>query len=844
MKACARIQLSPHTPVTQHSGMWLYAFLLSIFIKTFCSADAAGFVRPLLLQRGTSYLLKLGYSQEIADVTASRANLPLGSTRVSEQFSRTGGAQRFTGLPAWAFQACLTTASSQQQRTAGAGLITPGENPVARACYFNRGSRCWLLAPESGGRGAASESLLSSQGTALPTPEDCSQSPRSTALWPPRGFRDFPPSTFAVHKHIFSVWREVAEELGFQEYKGPSVESSSLFSHFGRHAPTHANPSRAASLPPHIYRLEGSEGLCLRPELTPSLVRMLQREELHRPSSFARRWFCIERVWRHERPGLGRRREHFQLNMDIAFPSRLQQAREVASPVSSFQVKGRKRQQGQPLNENACGLEEFRVLAVAELIAAAARIFQRLGLKSADVRIRVGSRALLCDLLSLLGFEASSDNKDDACMQASFATPLAGAAAAGFAAFEASSAGRMGRALRVLDRASKRSRAETEEALGEALGISCEASSRLFERIRSFDISDDAAVQQVAACSRFLSGSRPSSKTEVAKDASSPHAILASVKEMRMLLWLLQEVYGVRDWVDVDLSIVRGLHYYTGIVFEAFDAENAFRAILGGGCYGERLSSSTCTQATRGFQGVGLGMGDCVLFELLQRKRLLPANKAILDVVVILRQPKRVRRLCNDVESRAVKEEGTHVNQQTWDADRSSSHTFLPLPQVAEAQALCRKLRAKGLKVELLLPPQSSVRASLRHAQSLGAKGVVFVAALPGTECNRDIRSAAGELVEKSEAFISPEENRVADERERRTRIQFQVLLRQSGPKGLLQGTEVIGEDQVLFKSANANSSSGLDAGKPPREALFRMLKVFRTASRAAAFLKGHFNQF
>ncbi|KAL8432029.1 hypothetical protein ACSSS7_004904 [Eimeria intestinalis] len=830
--------------------MWVHAFLLSVLIEALYHAHAAAFVPLPPRQRAAPFLPKQGKIQAVGDV-----EVPLGSTRASKHFSRTGEARRHTEPQAWAFQVPPTIAFPQHERPGGGGLNTLKGNRVARAHHSQRGSQHRLRASESGGRGQAFESPLSSQGTALPSQNICLQSSRSGALLPPRGFRDFPPSMFAVHKHIFSVWREVAEESGFQEYKGPSVESCSLYPHFKRQASKHAGSSHATCLPPHIYKLQGSEGLCLVPEVTPSLVRMLQREELHRPSAFARRWFCIERVWRHERPGLGRRREHFQLNLDIAFPSHLHHTPNLVSPASSFRVKRRMPEEGQRLYEkksifkqegplffNACGLKDFKVLALAELIATAVRIFQKVGLEPADVRIRVGSRSLLCALLSLLGFEANhEDAMVHACKnQASLTVPLAEGADP---AFNESFDGRMDRALRVLDRAGKRSRTQTEAALGEALGISSEASGCLLERIRSFDVSDDAAVHKVAASLPLLSGSNRSTVTESANDASALHAIFAPVEELRVLLWLLQEVYAVREWVDVDLLIVRGLHYYTGIVFEAFDAEGAFRAILGGGCYGERLRSSTCTRATRGFEGAGLGMGDCVLLELLQRKHLLPPSKARLDVVVVLRQPKRGRLLCNGTGSRDVEQEDTHASQEIRDADRSpSSHSFLSLSQVAGAQALCKKLRAEGLRVELLLPPHHSTRASLRRAQSVGAKAVVFVAAPPETECNRDIRSAeGGEFVGESEAAASPGKNSAADERG--SCVQLKVILRQSNPKGLLRDTQVASEGREPFESANADSTKWPDSRKPAKEAFFEVPKVFDTASHVAAFLKSQFHQ-
>jgi len=74
------------------------------------------------------------------------------------------------------------------------------------------------------------------------------------------------------------------------------------------------------------------------------------------------------------------------------------------------------------------------------------------------------------------------------------------------------------------------------------------------------------------------------------------------------------EALGVREWVDMDLSIVRGLAYYTGIVFELFDARNEFRAICGGGRYDTLLESLSGTD----LPALGFGMGDVVLGELLK----------------------------------------------------------------------------------------------------------------------------------------------------------------------------------------------------------------------------------
>jgi histidyl-tRNA synthetase len=75
---------------------------------------------------------------------------------------------------------------------------------------------------------------------------------------------------------------------------------------------------------------------------------------------------------------------------------------------------------------------------------------------------------------------------------------------------------------------------------------------------------------------------------------------------------------GVGEWVELDLSIVRGLAYYTGIVFELFDAKGELRAIAGGGRYDNLLGSL----GGENLPAAGFAMGDVVLTELLRDRGL------------------------------------------------------------------------------------------------------------------------------------------------------------------------------------------------------------------------------
>lgn len=93
-----------------------------------------------------------------------------------------------------------------------------------------------------------------------------------------------------------------------------------------------------------------------------------------------------------------------------------------------------------------------------------------------------------------------------------------------------------------------------------------------------------------------------------------------AVKELTQLFKLC-EAYGIEDWVQFDASVVRGLAYYTGIVFEAFDRKGILRAIAGGGRYDKLLE----TFGGDPTPAAGFGFGDAVIVELLKERNKLPS---------------------------------------------------------------------------------------------------------------------------------------------------------------------------------------------------------------------------
>jgi len=95
------------------------------------------------------------------------------------------------------------------------------------------------------------------------------------------------------------------------------------------------------------------------------------------------------------------------------------------------------------------------------------------------------------------------------------------------------------------------------------------------------------------------------------------------------------EAVGLGEYVEVDLSIVRGLAYYTGVVFEVFDAKGAMRAICGGGRYDQLLSSLGGVD----LPALGFGMGDVVLGDVLKDKGVIPETSSSIDVFVVAVTP-------------------------------------------------------------------------------------------------------------------------------------------------------------------------------------------------------------
>jgi histidyl-tRNA synthetase len=284
------------------------------------------------------------------------------------------------------------------------------------------------------------------------------------------------------------------------------------------------------------------------------------------------------------------------------------------------QQRGRLREHFQ-LNVDIIG--EASVAADAELLAVAIDVMRAVGLTSTDVRARVSDRRLLTEILRHVGI-------DDESLAAVFAA---------------------------IDKAGREPRAVTLEKIGKIVG-------------------NDKTLQSV---DRILANSRDFDA--LASQFAGVPGIAAELDAMREYLRFL-DALGVADWVDFDLSIVRGLAYYTGKVFELFDAKGEMRAICGGGRYDDLLS----TIGDVDLPALGFGMGDVVLTDLLRSRSLLPEPA---------------------------------LATEYWVAGDDES-------LLAEVMTVAGRLRAKDRSVEYALKSQTLAR-QLKTASSAGVRSVVLV---------------------------------------------------------------------------------------------------------------------
>ncbi len=401
------------------------------------------------------------------------------------------------------------------------------------------------------------------------------------------GFRDFYPEDCARRNYTLSIWREVAARYGFLEYDGPVLEPIELY-----------KKKSGGELVGQLFDFvdKGERHVALRPEMTPTLARMVAARE--RDYKKPLKWFCAPSFFRYEKHQRGRLREFLQLNCDI-----------LGDPSPA---------------------------ADAELLALVIDMLRGFGLGSQDFVVRLSDR--------------------DAWMQFALGKGVAQERLLDF--------------LGVVDKLERLPEAESRRKLAE-FGVELEA-------VRAF-ISDPSA------------------------EAAKLQGILADLKAR-----------GLAEFVKVDLTIVRGLAYYTGLVFEVFDRGGKERALAGGGRYDALLEVMSDGKVK--MPALGFGMGDVVLANMLEE---VPAAKARRDA---------------------------------WLADRRAAEVYVVVADEArrlDALGVVQALREAGWRTDFALSP-AKVGKQFQTAETLGARfAVVIGAEWPQVKVK--------ELATREEALLSSE---------------------------------------------------------------------------------------
>ena len=369
------------------------------------------------------------------------------------------------------------------------------------------------------------------------------------------GFRDFLPADCAKRNYIFAKWREVARRYGFVEWDGPVLEPTDLY-----------RKKSGAEIVDQLFNFtdKGERAVAMRPELTPSLARVVSAHE--RQFKKPLKWFSIGQFFRYEKQQRGRLREHFQLNCDM--------------------------------------MGESALAADIELVALGIDILRSFGFTEKDFVVRISDREFWIDFLKSKGVAADKWEE-------------------------------------ILQAVDKSEREPVEKTRGKLGGL----------------------AEPVFA---ILQGGGKSEKLDQLVDGLRGR--------------------GLAEFVEVDVRVVRGLAYYTGMVFEVFDRAGKLRAVAGGGRY-DRLIGQLSDGAVN-MPALGFAMGDVVLGELINE---MPAARAQMENVIAAKDQ-------IDIYVVIAKEE-----------------------RRADALAQIQQLRDHGYRVDYPLIP-AKVARQFQTAEELGAQ--------------------------------------------------------------------------------------------------------------------------
>ncbi|MBF0277667.1 MAG: histidine--tRNA ligase [SAR324 cluster bacterium] len=333
-----------------------------------------------------------------------------------------------------------------------------------------------------------------------------------------KGTRDFYPEEMRMRNWLFDVWRNTALQFGFEEYDACVLEHAELYTR-----------KAGDEITEQLYSFEDKSGrhLSLRPEMTPSLARMVLQHQ--KALSFPLKWFSVPQCFRYERMTRGRRREHFQWNADI--------------------------------------IGESSEIAEAEILSLLLTVCRNLGLTSKDICLFLNDRRILNEILDSIGVPEQLHPN----------------------------------VMVIMDKRDK---------------VSSDAFTELLQQ-------EEMALSQITRLNEFLA---IPTMEELASKLGETKGLIS----LRKIMALMTQS-GLGDFLKFDVSIVRGLSYYTGMIFEINDADKAQRAICGGGRYDSLLS----TYGGGSIPAVGFGFGDVVILDVLSDLKKLPSFARRLDYLVV-----------------------------------------------------------------------------------------------------------------------------------------------------------------------------------------------------------------
>lgn len=314
-----------------------------------------------------------------------------------------------------------------------------------------------------------------------------------------KGTRDFYPEEMYKRIWLYNQIKEVSESFGYEEYEGPILETLELYAA--------KSGEELVEKQSYVFDDRGGDRITLRPELTPTLARLVASKQ--NELTFPLRWWSFGPFWRYERPQKGRSREFFQWNIDM--------------------------------------IGDYSPVGDAELISIAASFLKKVGLPSNEAKILVNHRKLMENSLQKLGIE--EDTRPEV--------------------------------IRLIDRRDKMSTEKWEEFATD-LGLNAKQIDGLIALLTNKNLWKE---------------SEDLSRTMEALDA-----------------------FGLKEYIEFAPHIIRGLDYYTGAVFEAWDTQGDFRALFGGGRY-DNLVSDVGGQPV---SAVGFAMGDVVVSLLLEKLGKVP----------------------------------------------------------------------------------------------------------------------------------------------------------------------------------------------------------------------------